>query len=1036
MASASNVSFGALLRRLRSNAGLTQEALAEASGVGVRTISDLERGLADHPRSATLAQLIAALHLTPEAQTALEAAARRFRRAGAPMASVHLGASQTALSVRDSLAPLLVGRDAELAAIDRLLAGEGLTALFLSGEPGIGKSRLLAETAIHAQAHGWMTLAGGCTRRSGQEPYAPLLDAFSRRLMALSVSELRGALEGCAWLVRLLPELAERVIAPTPAWTLPPVQERRLMYAAVMRFLANIAGPAGTLLVLDDMQWAGEDALDLLAELMRASPEQSLRVVLAYRATEVAANHPLGSLLADLARERLAEPLPLSPLTSEAGRRLLASLLDETSEPDRERLTEQLLARSGGVPYFLVSCARVVAGQDDGAGVELPWTVRQSIRQRVAALPETAQGFLGLAAVGGRELRRAPLFVATERALKVDRATLLETIELACQAGLLKEDEQGGYLFTHDLIREAVLADLSAARRVEWRLAWAETLERLPERERRPAEVAWHFQEAGEADRALPYAFQAGDRAKKAYAHAQAEDYYRMAARLARQTGDAAKEADALERLGEVLYNLGRIKATLATLESAAALRKEIGDLEQYAWDTAYIIRADISLGQAEKGIARLQAMLETLAKLNDRKRPEGSQSTKDSQLSRSPSTDDLEAQAASVTELLSLRTAARVYLSLTACLCALERFEEAVWMGERAVESARLSGEAWIQTRAQRFFGEALIQTGQVSRAVAAAEDGGAVAEKTQDLEGVILNYDNLGMIYQQRGDLAHALPYLTHAFETAERFEVPEFILQAACGLAEAAYIAGRWDQAQAFCQRALEAVRASDVTTDSAWPLLIQATICLAQGEIQQAHVYFDEVIALSERGGHFPLLRAVRSAPAELELLNGDPHAAYARLNALHGQYLEPGRDGQSTLAVGIHIVAPLFAWAEAELGDMDTAEATLADCVARATAQEQYLVLVDALRVRAMLAMRRGQWEEAQRALDEALSRSSETPYPYAEAKALYVYGLLDATMDRPAQAREHHTQAMAILDQLGERMYAPHVAQALEALGA
>jgi tetratricopeptide (TPR) repeat protein len=1032
MASASNVSFGALLRRLRINGGLTQEALAEASGVGVRTISDLERGLADHPRSATLAQLIAALQLTPEAQAALEAAARRFRQAATPIANSHLGAPQTALSGRDALAPLLVGRDAELAAIERLLVGEYPPALFLAGEPGIGKTRMLAEVAVRAQAHGWEPLAGGCTRRSGQEPYAPLLDAFSRRLMALSASELRVALEGCAWLVRLLPELAERAIAPAPAWELPPAQERRLMYAAVKRFLANIAGPAGTLLLLDDMQWSGEDAIDLLAELMRAAPEQSLRVVVAYRVTEVTANHPLGAFLADLARERLAEPLPLSPLTSEAGRRLLASLLDETSEPDRERLTEQLLERSGGVPYFLVSCAQMVAGQVDGA--ELPWTVRQSIRQRVAALPETAQGFLGLAAIGGRELRRAPLFASAEKALKVDRATLLVTIELVCQAGLFKEDEQGCYLFTHDLIREAVLADLSAGRRVEWRLAWAEALERLPEREWRPAEVAWHFQEAGEAERALPYAFQAGDRAKKANAHAQAEEYYRMAARLARQAGDASSEADALERLGEVLYNLGRIKDTLATLESAAALRKEIGDLDQYAWDTAYIIRADISLGQAERGIARLQAMLEALSRLDERKASESVRRTKYSQLSRPPSSDDQETLAASVTALLSLRTAARVYLSLTAGLCALERFEEAVWMGERAVESARSAGEDWIQTRAQRFLGEALIQTGQVSRAVAAAEDGGAVADRTQDLEGIILNYGSLGRIYQQRGDLAHALPHLLHVFETAERFEVPEFILQTACGLAEASYISGRWDQARVYCERALEAVRTSDVTGDSACPMLIHATLSLAQGELQQAQAYLDEVIVLSESGGNLPMFRAARGAPAERELLDGDFHAGYARLKALHDQNSVSEGDGQITVAVDLHAMLSLLAWAEADLGDLDTAEVTLSNCIARATAQEQYLVLIDALRVRAMLAMRRGQWEEAQRALDEALLRSRETPYPYAEAKALYVYGLLDVAMSQPAHARERYSQSLVILNQLGERLYAPHVAQALEAV--
>src|SRR5207248_11590222 len=80
----------------------------------------------------------------------------------------------------------------------------------------------------------------------------------------------RAALHDCAWLARLLPELLQLVQAPFPAWTLPPEQERRLMFAAVGRLLANVAGPAGTLLVLDDLQWAGADAFELLAGLLHA----------------------------------------------------------------------------------------------------------------------------------------------------------------------------------------------------------------------------------------------------------------------------------------------------------------------------------------------------------------------------------------------------------------------------------------------------------------------------------------------------------------------------------------------------------------------------------------------------------------------------------------------------------------------------------------------------------------------------------------------------------------------------------------------
>src|SRR5262249_45972355 len=134
----------------------------------------------------------------------------------------------------------LVGRQAEWARITRHLAGEGPPLLLVTGEPGIGKSRLLAEATAWAAERGWAVLAGGCHRRAGQEPYAPLLGVLECQLRARPRTQLRVELEGCSWLVRLLPELAEHAVVPLPRWTLPPEQERRLLFAAVRRYLANV----------------------------------------------------------------------------------------------------------------------------------------------------------------------------------------------------------------------------------------------------------------------------------------------------------------------------------------------------------------------------------------------------------------------------------------------------------------------------------------------------------------------------------------------------------------------------------------------------------------------------------------------------------------------------------------------------------------------------------------------------------------------------------------------------------------------------
>ncbi len=358
--------------------------------------------------------------------------------------------------------------------------------LLLAGEPGIGKTRLLQAAAQQAVAQGWAVLSGGCHRRDGQQPYSPLLDALAQYLHALPPAGLRAALVGCARLGRLLPEL---VALPEPLPAVPPEQERRLLFAAVSRCLANLAGPAGTLLLLDDLQWAGADALDLLLSVVQPNPPTPapLRVVGAYRDTEVRPEDPLGHLRADLAQAGLLRHRVLGPMAPQDA----AELLAEGGAPRRgdPAVVARVLERAGGTPFFLVSYAQALraARQGQPRGLErvplgmddtVPWNVAEGVRQRVALLPEPARQLLGVAAILGRRLPWALLLAVSGQG----EEEALRGLEAACQARLLLEDEGGSYAFAHDVIREVVEADLSVARRALLHRRAAEVLERDPAR--------------------------------------------------------------------------------------------------------------------------------------------------------------------------------------------------------------------------------------------------------------------------------------------------------------------------------------------------------------------------------------------------------------------------------------------------------------------------------------------------------------------------------------------------------------------------
>lgn len=1033
-------SFGDLLRHYRVAAGLTQEELAEHAGLSRRAIGALETGERRTPHKETVALLAKALGLTTAEQALLESAARnRLPGTGAP-ADTATGMAARWRGPRQSGQPL-VGRQPELAALGRLLDGEGPSLLVLVGESGIGKSRLLEEAIRLATIKSLTVLAGGCHRRNGQEPYAPFITALTRFLAARSPARQRVDMQGCTWLVRLLPELAERGISPAPSWTLPLEQERRLLFSAIRRFLANIASPAGTLLVLDDLHWAGDETLDLLTALLQEQGPQTLRIVAAYRDTDVAAREPLPLLLGDLTREGLATRISLLPLEREQARGLLSSLLvSESAAPGEDdnsvAVVDAVLDRSGGLPFFLVSWVQEVRMgmlTADSARTMVPWSAAESIRQRVAVLPEGASNLLAVVAVTGRQVSRKVLMTAAE-ASGQDEAAILAALDAVCKARLLSEAADGSYTFPHDLIRETLVADLGGARRAALHRLVAVAIEGQPRAERQAAELAWHFAAGDEPVRALPYALQAGEQAEAVYAHTEAERHYRMAVDLAHDSGDMARQAHALEQLADVLWGTGKFQEMPALFGAAAEIHRQAGNMDQFAWDIAQATRPYAIMGQSDVALAQLRGMLASLAGLAGT----GSSETRTWEQSGAEGAEpeaqgvlpaSLESLAARAVTHLSARSAGRVYNSIAVCLSYQQNYRQAIHFGECAVRYIELAGERWLEVRARMFLANALEKVGQPDQARVVIAAGCHVAQEAGDLEGVSLMQCSLGDLLIERGDLAEGARAYEQALDAAQSYGGPDVLAQIHCCLARISLYRGTWEEALSSSHRALAVMASHSFGGYSADVALLQGLVALYRGEGQMARSYLDQAIQDSNHqsgaNANDPtkVLLQAYTALGEADLLQDGAAAAQARL--------EPWLD-----RIGPHermstTLLPLVAWAYFDRGDVEKADVLLAECLEQSREHHYELVLVDALRVYAMLALRRGHWEAAQQSLKEALSRSHAMPYPYAEAKALYVYGQLHAARGEPEQAREMYQAAQAILHQLGERLYAARIERAL-----
>jgi DNA-binding SARP family transcriptional activator len=475
----------------------------------------------------------------------------------------------------DSEAPF-AGRGRELAALHAawLDAGAGQRrGVFVAGEPGIGKTRLAAELARCVAEEGGLVLYGRCDNGpvAAAQPFAEALSAYAA---ACPPDELRVQLGARAGdLLRILPELAPRlpgIAEPPPA--VPDVERIRTLDAA-----ASLLGAAGTtaptLLVLDDLHWADELSLLLLRHVLRADSGMRLLVLATYRDTEPSRSPLLTEILTGLARRPDVTRIELGPLDEPDVAAILADTGREPAHAARVRAATQ------GNPFFVVEVVRALDEARDPAAAITP-RVRDVVRWRLARLPDGTTDVLAAAAVVGAEFDAD--VAASGAGVEVHRA--LDALEAAEQARLVRPARAlDRFTFAHALVRQTILDDLPAARRVRLHARVARAFEhRATTRAVAAGDLATHFAAAGtlvDPAEALAYARRAADEASARLAFDVAVEHYEQALgaleRLPHVRGDERLELEL--PFGRALRLAGDARA-VAVLRRAAADADAAGD--------------------------------------------------------------------------------------------------------------------------------------------------------------------------------------------------------------------------------------------------------------------------------------------------------------------------------------------------------------------------------------------------------------------------------------------------------------------------
>ena len=561
MSAASDLPFGALLKRYRRAAGLTQEALAERAGYSAVYIRMLEGG-ARHPLAVTIALLSDALDLTPDQRATLTHAARTVRQHDQKASSEAHEPDEAPLPVGGFLGAAppspLIAREAEMRQLLDTLSvvanGAGRLAL-LEGEPGVGKTRLAQEVMLAARARGFLVVVGRCYEPARTVAYYPFREALALALAA-APSTLRAEVAR-RWpaLDHFLADPGLTSVATNDAAGSASAKaqlERQRLFDALGGFLVALAAYRPLALLLDDLHWADSASLEALQHLARHTRAARVFLLGTYRAEEVTSHPPLETALRALLREGLMQRVSVACLSADGSAALLQASLGAGTVPPE--VAAALHQRAEGNPFFTIELARSLVEQgqlvqEDGrwnqppladalALERVPESVRLVIGERVARLSAATQATLREASVLGQAFDFADLAGLQARA----EEELEVALEEGCGADLLREAGRDKYGFAHTLIQQALYAALPARRRQRLHRAAGETIERASarEQERRVGELAYHFGRSDRLERALPYLIRAADQAAAAGAWHEEAALLGQAIALAERGGDDA----------------------------------------------------------------------------------------------------------------------------------------------------------------------------------------------------------------------------------------------------------------------------------------------------------------------------------------------------------------------------------------------------------------------------------------------------------------------------------------------------------------
>jgi len=716
-------------------------------------------------------------------------------------------------------------------ATDRAIHGDG-GIVFLHGEAGIGKTRLARELGAYARSQGMRVLSGRCPalfRMDGVPPYVLWEEVIKDYLEACTPEQLFRVIGSYPIEVsKLVPELKQKLRTFPQSFPLSPEHSRDRLFEAVSQFITNISKETPLLVILDDLQWTDKSSLLLLHYLARGVYKESLLLLGAYRDTYVDEKHPLSPVLTELNRERLLQSVRMKRLSFEDSSEMTKRILEQDDVP--REFCELVYEKTRGNPFFVEEVIKSLKEEGvihrkgnkwdikEVSRIEFPKTVKSVIKARIGRLDDECQHVLTLASFVGKDFN----FETLNGVADIGEDKLVEIMEKMLKTELIKESIIRGedvYSFTDIIVRDVVYEEVSRLKRKRLHRFVGHALEQAfaEKIDEHLGELALHFLESGDKERALDYFLKAGEKAAEVYANSEAASYFESALRLLEE-----KEGKLRER-GRVLGKLGDIKRFVGEYDASIKY-----------WDKALLLWKQ--LHENEK-VSRLHRKMANVLweKIGD---------TKKAKEHHKKALEILEAKPESV-ELASLYQDMAAMLSLGRT----GDMTEARSLAQKALDLAKKLNALEVIASSYAWLGEILGRLGEPRKGIECLERALKIALDNGYMETALLAYNDLGAFLSSTEN-ERSLEYYLRGFELAKKVGDIFFQSWTGLGLANIHFSMGNVSKAVFLMEESLALDRKAGNMTHISISMGALGFAYRVLGKWNKSEEYLKEALSISQ------------------------------------------------------------------------------------------------------------------------------------------------------------------------------------------